>query len=379
MQDTYDSLISVDMFISKIIIAHLYFPGSAGSNRILAYTQGFRELGLKVILVLAAEKDFEFMPMRDIDVHKCIGRHGNQAKMMADCIKKLYTGKNSVVLTYGTPSLCWYLTKKQYNIFYECTEIPFYGRKKTIKSRLKEKFKSFLARRATGMLVISKSLKDYFCHSGIRNIVIVNMFVDSDRFNHVEVRHGGKYIAYCGWVSESKDGVDILIRAYHKFRERHEDYKLYIVGDFISKNDEVNLLRLVSSLGLTDKVVFTGKVPPSEIPSLLCNAQILALARPNNEQASYGFPTKLGEYLATGKPVVVTRVGEIGDFMRDGVNCRMAEPDNPEAFAECLAWVADNYEEAKKLGEVGRLLTQKEFSNIEQSKKAFAFIQEVSC
>jgi len=295
--------------------------------------------------------------------------------LMARSIKKIYKKNDSSILVYGSPLICLWLPKSNYNIFYECTEIPFFGRKKTLKRRIREGMKSLLVKRATGVMVISKALATYFHNRGIENIAVINMFVDSSRFEHAEVRHDGKYIAYCGWVSETKDGVDILIKAYDKFRKGHEDYKLYIIGDFMSKNDEMNLSRLVLSLGIKDNVVFTGKVSPSEMPSLLCSAQILALARPDNEQAKYGFPTKLGEYLSTGKPVVVTRVGEIGDFLRDGINCRMAEPGNAEEFAECMAWVADNYEMAAKLGEVGRELTKSEFSSKQQSKKALEFME----
>ncbi len=366
------------MRILTVIIAHHYYKGSAATNRILAYALGFRELGLKVKLVLAGVSDFDIDQIQGVDIYKCIAKHRNQGKKMAECIKKIYIKDNSVILTYGTPTLCWYLPKTKYNIFYECTEIPFYGRKKTINSWLKEYVKKYLSLRATGMLVISKSLKNYFHNLGIENIAVINMFVDIDRFKNVEQKKSEKYIAYCGWVSEYKDGVDVLIKAFNVFSKQHNEYKLYIIGDFISKNDEINLLNLVASLGLTDKIVFTGKVTPAIMPSYLCGAQMLALARPNNEQAKYGFPTKLGEYLATGNPVVVTRVGEIGDFLRDGVNCKMSEPDDPNSFAQSLSWVADNYNDAIKLGQGGKKLTEDVFSSKTQVLAAFEFMCRVS-
>ena len=86
---------------------------------------------------------------------------------------------------------------------------------------------------------------------------------------------------------------------------------------------------------------------------------------------------KLGEYLATGKPVVVTNVGEIGCFLEDGVNCRLPEAGEEKDFADKMIWVADHYEEALKLGAKGKELTQKEFSSIEQSKVALDFMESV--
>ena len=65
----------------------------------------------------------------------------------------------------------------------------------------------------------------------------------------------------------------------------------------------------------------------------------MALARPTNKQAEGGFPTKLGEYLATGNTVVVTNVGEIGEFLHDKVNAFVSDPDSPEKNFVKLFWI----------------------------------------
>ena len=232
------------MQIKQIIIAHLFFKGSAATNRMLAYATGFREIGIKVVLVFAAEKDFDISLTNDVEVHKCIGEHKSQAQMMAERIKRLYIKGESAILTYGTPTLCWYLPKRKFNIFYECTEIPYYGRKKTIKGRLKESIKSYLAHRATGLFVISKSLKEYYRGRGIKNVAVINMFVDSSRFENVETNSGEKYVAYCGKISSFKDGVDCLIKAFALFSQTHNDYKLKIIGAFENREADKNKLSI---------------------------------------------------------------------------------------------------------------------------------------
>lgn len=364
--------------LERIIIIHLYMPGSAATNRILAYALAFSSQGVNVSLILGNQILHDpplFDKEKNISAYMVQAPHGyNLNRAMANKVEKLNKGASTAVLIYGTPALCWFLPKSKYNIFYECTEVPFYGRKKTFQSWVKEKIKVYLAKRATGMLVISKALVNYFKEQGIKNITVVNMFVDFKRFENVKTDAKEKYIAYCGTISPFKDGVDCLIKAFACFASSHSDYKLKIIGRFESADAEKTLKGLVESLNVVNSVEFTGVVKPEEMPQLLCGAQMLALARPDNEQAKYGFPTKLGEYLATGKPVVVTRVGEIGDFLKDGVNCRMSEPENPEAFADCMSWVADHYESALSLGEAGRQLTMDEFSSYRQSKKALAFM-----
>lgn len=364
--------------LEHVIIAHLYMPGSAATNRILAYALGFSNQEVSVSLILGNQTTYEpplFDNEKNISVYMVQASHGYKLnKAMANKVKDLYNGDTTAILIYGTPALCWFLPKSKYNIFYECTEVPFYGRKKTITAWVKEKIKLYLAKRATGMLVISKALFNYFKEQGIKNITVVNMFVDFKRFENVKMDAKEKYIAYCGTISPFKDGVDCLIKAFANFASKHADYQLKIIGRFESAGAEKTLKGLVESLNIAKSVEFTGVVKPEEMPKLLCGAQILALARPDNEQARYGFPTKLGEYLATGKPVVVTHVGEIGDFLEDMVNCRMTVPGDPEAFADCMSWVANNYSDAMKLGLVGKELTKSEFSSDTQSRKALEFV-----
>ena len=173
--------------------------------------------------------------------------------------------------------------------------------------------------------------------------------------------------------SSDLDGVDVLIKSFSIFHKSHPDYKLYLIGLFESKYHEEAVKSLIKELQLEDSVICTGSMLPEELANCLINASILALARPNNEQAKYGFPTKLGEYLCTGNPVVVTKVGEIPIFLHDRQNAVMAEPDSVESFAENLNWVASHYAEAKQIAQEGMNLVHKEFSSEYQSKLAADF------
>ena len=53
----------------------------------------------------------------------------------------------------------------------------------------------------------------------------------------------------------------------------------------------------------------------------------------------------------------------------------LAEP-NPESFSEKLSWVADNYEDALRIGRKGRELAFSEFSYAKQSEIALRFMLE---
>lgn len=361
----------------EIIITHLFKLGSAATNRIFAYARGFRELGMDVVLFLGGkpidlpQQYTSGIKLKWIPVTSSL----SLARVVARVIRKMPIMDISFILAYGSPLLSLFLPSKHYKVVYECTEIPFYGRTSVgICDKVKEKINFYAVKKCSAMLVISNALKEYYTQRGVDHICVSNMFVDGDRFSLKGIENNSDYIGYCGKVSLHKDGVDTLIRAFSIFHPKHPSVMLWIIGEFESKQTEADLLSLVTDLQLNNYVKFLGPVSPSEMPSLLCGAKALALARPDNIQAKYGFPTKLGEYLATGKPVVVTNVGEIGEFLKDGVNCRIAEPDNCKDFADKLSWVFENYDEALALGSKGKALTKSVFSSIEQCKVVLTFM-----
>ena len=110
------------------------------------------------------------------------------------------------------------------------------------------------------------------------------------------------------------------------------------------------------------------------MPKYLINAKILALARPDNIQGQGGFPTKLGEYLATGKPVVVTTVGELKEYLIDNTNAFLAVPDSALSFAEKMKTALDNYEKAKQVGIEGQKLANTIFNYKVQSENLINYL-----
>ena len=229
----------------------------------------------------------------------------------------------------------------------------------------------------SGLFVISNPLREYYENLGIdpSKIHVLNMTVDVERFKNIKkAACREKYIAYCGNVSNNKDGVDILIKSFALVCKKHPDVKLYIIGKTPSQTEASDNLRLIKSLGIEERIVFTGVVSSEQMPQLLKDAMVLALARPDNLQAKYGFPTKLGEYLLTENPVVVTSVGDIPLFLKDGVSALLSEPSNVEMFAEKLLWALDNPGEASAVGKAGAAVAAEFFNSDIETKKLLSVI-----
>lgn len=202
------------------------------------------------------------------------------------------------------------------------------------------------------------------------------MTVDLKRFVQcaVGVETDHPYIAFTGTFNNAKDGVDILIKAFGKIAAKYPTLHLRLAGFWHYDVQEQE--KVIKDLGLTERVHYVGVLNREQIPPFLCHASLLALSRPDSHQAQGGFPTKLGEYLATGNPVCVTKVGEIPDYLEDNVSAFMAEPGRVDSFADAMDRALSNPENARKVGSHGRAVAEREFNAEIQSKKLHDFLQE---
>lgn len=363
------------------LVCGTYSPNTAPTNRIMAYVHALSESRVETNVVF-------FLPNKAHDIvqgdyphirFKYLWQKGyinlpriNKISLrfyLKHFVKNLKAGDK--VFVYAFPDLVVELAKrKDISVFVERTEydgVSFvcHAQKITVPKFLDA------CRSINGVIVISQNLKQYYIEQGCNpdRVHIVNMIVDSSRFLGVEKQPSEPYIAYCGTATNSKDGVDQLIKAFAITLSQHPDLKLYIIGSTPSKKQRFGNLELAKSLGIESKVVFTGVIPFTEIPQFLKNATLLALDRPNNLQAKYGFPTKLGEYLLTANPVVLSNVGNITLFLKDMESALIAEPENPKAFAEKMNWAIEHPQEAKIIGFNGKKVAEKFFNSIIETNK----------
>ena len=133
----------------------------------------------------------------------------------------------------------------------------------------------------------------------------------------------------------------------------------------------------MADLDLGDRVQFLGLIPADEIPAFLQRATALVIPHPAAVFSEAAFPTKLGEYLATGVPVVATRVGEIERYVTHGHTAFLADPDRWESLAEALDVVLNDPEGARSVGRQGAVLARREFDVGRHGRRLYEFIEDL--
>ena len=142
-------------------------------------------------------------------------------------------------------------------------------------------------------------------------------------------------------------GVDILIDSFAALPEDGRRNMLLIVG---GKNKEKSeLRRICRERGLKGRVVFTGAVEHDDVPALLDWADVLVAPYP--ELSGFYFSAlKIFEYMAAGKPIVASAIGQIEDILTHEYNALLTPPGDVSALRETLLRLRNDPQLRKTLG-----------------------------
>ena len=262
----------------------------------------------------------------------------------------------------------------------EC-EFPFNYYKRTAAVSMKMWFNDHVGYRLLdGVIAISTFLEDYFSvrlgkKAGLLRVPIL---IETDRFASTAEHRDGedKRIIYLGTLAHDGE-VAGLLRAFSLVAGEFPQWSVQVIGDLSDEKQAAELKGLVAELGLDGRVQFTGHCSRRDIPSVLSQGDVMALPRAAGTFSQAGFPTKLGEYLASGKPVVVTSTGDIPQYLQDGVNAFLTPPGDTDAFAERLRYVMSHPEEAAEVGRRGREVAVKNFDTLANCGRVVEFIREL--
>ncbi len=227
-----------------------------------------------------------------------------------------------------------------------------------------------------GALPISDKLMDYYGSiSPSKPVLKLPILCDFDKFDKPRSTEEEPYFLYCGSMGY-KQVIDFIIKAYQTLVDDH-DTKLYMIVSDCNKK-EIELLEEEINIIFKNKAVkLFSNIPYEQLVYLYINAVALLIPLRPTIQDSSRFPHKIGEYLASGNPVITTNVGEIKNYFEDGKTALIADNFEIDLFAEKMRFVLENPEKAKKIGQNGKKLGFKEFHYKNHGNRIKNFMQEL--
>ena len=157
-----------------------------------------------------------------------------------------------------------------------------------------------------------------------------------------------------------KKGFANLIRACALLVERGKSFRCEIVGEGPLENQ---LRAQIEQLRLQEFVQLPGPKPQHELRARLANASVFVLPSvPEPEGGMDNLPTVIMEAMATGLPVVSTRVGGIPEMVIDNQTGFLVQPEDAVALAGAIEKVTNDRSLGQTLGRAGYEHAQKLFS-----------------
>ncbi|MFQ5565298.1 MAG: glycosyltransferase family 4 protein [Paracoccaceae bacterium] len=206
---------------------------------------------------------------------------------------------------------------------------------------------------ADALMIVSEGLRAYVVGRGARpdRVHVLGNAVDLTRFNPAvtPAAPGLDPAAFVvGFTGSLKrwHGIDILLEAFRQVRRQAPDAHLLIVGDGPKRGWAEGFAQ---GAQLDDAITMTGWIDHAALPGLIARMDVATAPYPPS-QNSYFSPLKLYEYLAVGRPIVASAIGQTAEVIADGVNGILAPPGDADALAGALLALRADRDRAARLG-----------------------------
>src|SRR5215470_1896315 len=230
----------------------------------------------------------------------------------------------------------------------------YYG---PLMSRLLRWMERLLARRTDRIIAVSEQVKQDLVRYGVapaRKISVIPLgfdlgpFLDSAQhqgalFRELGLTNGARLVGIVGRIFPIKNH-HLFLEAAARVAAEEAYARFLVVGDGVLRQEIEARAR---SLGLADRVTFTGW--RRDLPRVYPDLDVLVVSSRNE-----GTPVSAIEAMASGCPVVATRVGGLPDLIEDGKTGSLVPSEDAEALAGAILRVLRDREAARAMAEAAR-------------------------
>jgi PEP-CTERM/exosortase A-associated glycosyltransferase len=218
------------------------------------------------------------------------------------------------------------------------------------------------ARAVDHVVTLAEVMKAELIERGVapERISVVPNAVDVNRFAPIErdaalaatlgLPPGAAVLGYVSTLSPY-EGIDVLVDAVAELRRRGRRVYGLLVGDGESR---AALETRVEALGLSDAVLFTGRVPHADVARYYGLIDIFVVPRTPDRVSNLVTPLKPVEAMATGRAVVVSDVRGLAELVEDGVTGLVFRPGDPDHLADVVEPLLEDRARIEQLGIAAR-------------------------
>lgn len=168
-----------------------------------------------------------------------------------------------------------------------------------------------------------------------------------------------QYIFHTGKVTEQKDGILGMIEAYGRVvNSSYPELRFICTGNYENSIHAEAIRELINKYHLKNKLIFLGYISQEQLKDYLSKATVVIINKYQNEQNTYCFATKLAEYLAAEKPVIISDFGEATNWVENKKSAIIFPAGDMTALSKSIKYVLDNPNNCKAIAGEGQKVCQ---------------------
>jgi glycosyltransferase involved in cell wall biosynthesis len=169
--------------------------------------------------------------------------------------------------------------------------------------------------------------------------------------------------------------IVFIVEAFTLVPQQDKQLNLVVSGD---PAEMESFHFFIANHPLRSRINIYTRIPMKQLYQLYVDNSALLIPLRNTIQDIARFPHKIGEYLASGSPIITTDFGEATIYFKDMETALVAKDYTPACFAEKMAFVSNHPDTAAKIGLRGKTLAGKEFAYKKHGEALLSFIKSMS-
>lgn len=253
------------------------------------------------------------------------------------------------------------------------TYVPL-SRIDSVQNIFRKKLEEYALKKADKVITLTDKTSSFYLKENILSndkVVTIPDSIDQEQFYHLgsklnfnkicknyKIPNCKKIVTYVGRIAIEK-GWPYFIEAASMIKD--ENIHFVICGD---GNQGEKLRQMIKSKGLDSKITVTGFVPISVISAVLQRSEMLVLPSIHEE-----FGSILLEAMATGTPIIATKVGGIPSILTDGETGLLIQPKSVDDLVDKIKKLSKDVKLAKKLAKNSLKLVKNKYDQEKNIKK----------
>ena len=152
-------------------------------------------------------------------------------------------------------------------------------------------------------------------------------------------------------------GVHVLLRSFARVADEFKAAKLILIGQPENQH-YLRTLMMSARSHLAERIRFLGQLPQPQLAHHMVQASVLVIP-----SLSEGLGRVIFEAMASGTPVIGSRVGGIPDLITDTVTGFLVPPRDESALVNKISWILDNPAKTREMGLRAREFAENFFSS----------------